>query len=584
MGFLSFYSFSSAQDQTLSDSLTSLYNSGAFNLDDELVVLKGMAANETNPDRKLEFSEWLISKANLRSNWNFLHIGHLQKGNALRVKGDLGQALESYFKSMEFAKRANDKIGVGKVTISIADTYSEIGNSPNAQRYYNEGIKLLRNTDDSVSLATALLNAGDEYFNSKKYDSAILFFQESGPIFSKINYQIGTAYNLGNLGMVYAEQGKDDLAERNINKAIDILESLQDYYPIAVYLTYMSDIYVRQNDLRTALSYVNRSLALATRYGLKDQISEAFLKLAELNEKNGNLAQSYKYYKSHVAYRDSVKNLESIQVMADLRTDYEVAQKQIEVDLQKKNKRIITWASAIALLLIGLLVLGLFRRYQFIKATNKLIEEEKDRSEKLLLNILPEETANELKENGKVQAKKFESVTVLFTDFEGFTAWAERVEPVRLVESIDFYFKAFDEIITKYGLEKIKTIGDSYMCAGGLPTYCATHASDVIKASKEMIRFVEDLPLKDERFLHFSMRVGVHTGPVVAGIVGTKKWQYDIWGDTVNIASRMESMSELGRVNLSESTHDIIKNEFSCEFRGEIEVKNRGFLKMYFLT
>ena len=229
-------------------------------------------------------------------------------------------------------------------------------------------------------------------------------------------------------------------------------------------------------------------------------------------------------------------------------------------------------------------MLGLFRRYQFIKATNKLIEEEKDRSEKLLLNILPEETANELKENGKVQAKKFESVTVLFTDFEGFTAWAERVEPVRLVESIDFYFKAFDEIITKYGLEKIKTIGDSYMCAGGLPTYCATHASDVIKASKEMIRFVEDLPLKDERFLHFSMRVGVHTGPVVAGIVGTKKWQYDIWGDTVNIASRMESMSELGRVNLSESTHDIIKNEFSCEFRGEIEVKNRGFLKMYFLT
>lgn len=584
LGSLSFFSLCSAQDQSLADSLILHYHSGSFPLDDELVLLKSIAANETNPDRKLEFSELLISKATPPSHWNYLHIGHLQKGNALRVKGELGQALESYYKSIDFAQKANDQIGVGKLTISIADTYSEIGNSSNAQRYYDEGIKLLRNTNDSVSLATALLNAGDEYFNSKKYDSAILFFQESGSIFNKINYQIGTAYNLGNLGMVYAEQGKDDLAARDINQAIEILESLQDYYPIAVYLTYMSDIYLRQQDISTALSYANRSLTLATRYRLKDQISEAFLKLAELHEKNGDVEQSYRYYKSHIAYRDSVKNLESIQVMADLRTDYEVTQKQIEVDLQKKNKQIIAWASGIALFLVGLMVLGLFRRYQFIKATNKIIEEEKDRSDKLLLNILPEETATELKEHGKVKAKKFESVTVLFTDFEGFTALAERVEPERLVESIDVYFKAFDEIITRYGLEKIKTIGDSYMCAGGLPVYSRTHARDVILAAKEMLRFVEDLHGKEERHLHLSMRVGVHTGPVIAGIVGTKKWQYDIWGDTVNIASRMESMSALGRVNISESTHEIIKDEFSCEFRGEIEVKNRGFLKMYFLT
>jgi adenylate cyclase len=153
-----------------------------------------------------------------------------------------------------------------------------------------------------------------------------------------------------------------------------------------------------------------------------------------------------------------------------------------------------------------------------------------------------------------------------------------------LVKSLDFYFKGFDEITTRYGLEKIKTIGDSYMCACGLHTPNQTNARNVIYAAKEMIELVNrELNAKDE-LIHFEVRIGIHTGPVVAGIVGTKKWQYDIWGDTVNIASRMESMSKPGRVNLSETTYQQIKDEFTCEYRGEIEVKNHGSLKMYFLT
>ena len=144
MGFLTFFSYSSAQDQTLADSLIIRYHSGSFKMVDELVMLKSIVANETNPDIKLEFSELLIQKATPHSLWNFLHIGNLQKGNALRVKGDLGKALESYFKSIDFAKKTDDQIGIGKLTISIADTYSEIGNAQNAQRYYIEGIELLR--------------------------------------------------------------------------------------------------------------------------------------------------------------------------------------------------------------------------------------------------------------------------------------------------------------------------------------------------------------------------------------------------------------------------------------------------------
>ncbi|MCK5469203.1 MAG: adenylate/guanylate cyclase domain-containing protein, partial [Cyclobacteriaceae bacterium] len=165
-----------------------------------------------------------------------------------------------------------------------------------------------------------------------------------------------------------------------------------------------------------------------------------------------------------------------------------------------------------------------------------------------------------------------------------FTKFAEYVEPEQLIKSIDFYFKEFDEITTKYGLEKIKTIGDAYMCAGGLPTENQTHARKVILAAKEMIELVNrELQTQDD-LIHFEIRIGVHTGPLVAGIVGTKKWQYDIWGDTVNIASRMESNSESGMVNLSETTYYEIKDEFPCEYRGELEVKNHGPMKMYFLS
>ncbi len=214
----------------------------------------------------------------------------------------------------------------------------------------------------------------------------------------------------------------------------------------------------------------------------------------------------------------------------------------------------------------------------------KAISKETKRSENLLLNILPVEIAKELKQKGKVDAVKFDQVTVLFTDFVEFARSAEHIPPEELVESIDYYYKGFDEITTKYGLEKIKTVGDSYMCASGLPTISKTHAKSAIMAAKDMIELVNKALNADDGLSHFEVRVGIHTGPVVAGIVGIKKWQYDIWGDTVNIASRMESTSDPGRINLSETTYQQIKDEFPCTYRGEIEVKNHGALKMYFLS
>jgi adenylate cyclase len=585
-----------SQNQKVADSLVKIYQNGNLGNSEKLELLRNLSFNEVNNlGLSLKYAEELIALSKLEKNYLYLHRGYYQKGNKHRLAGDLNKALDAFFKSIEAAIKANFITGEGIAYSAIADVYSVMGNSNNAEIYYNKAIKLLRKADNPTALASSLLNAGDEYFKNKKYGLALKRFEESGNIFKKVDYLSGTAYTLGNIGMVYAKQGKDDLAKENISKAIKILEELKDYYAISDYLTYMSDIYLKQNDWNSSLGYAKRSLELAKKYGLKEQLSASNLKLSQLYEKAGNQGESLKYFKNHIAYRDSVTNLKSVQQMADLRTNYEVSQKQIEVDLLEKDSQIlqlkqkkqrnIIYGTVFSSFLIFLLALGLFRRYQFIKKTNHIIEKEKNRSDNLLLNILPEETAYELKQSGKVQAKRFESVTVLFTDFEGFTHYAEKLSPEKLVESVDFYFSKFDAIMEKYGLEKIKTVGDAYMCAGGLPFPTEDHAYKMVLAAFEIAEFVnESKKQHSPDQTRFEIRIGISTGPLVAGVVGIKKFAYDIWGDTVNIASRMETNSEPGKVNISEYTYKLIKDFFDCEYRGEIEVKNRGMMKMYFVN
>ena len=578
----------SAQDQKAADSLKVIYKQNKKTGVDKLELLRNLSFNEIHDLKlSLHYANELIRLSKIQNNYTYLHRGYLQKGNACRLLGDLNKALESFFKSKEAAIKADFDAGQGSANMSIADVYSVIGNPSNARLYYEQAITILRRTHDSLSLATALLNAGEEYANSKNYKIALAYYNESGILFKKLKYEIGTAYQIGNTGMLYAETRKDAKAMNQIKKAISILEKNKDYYAISDYLTYMSDIYIKRNNPEKALEYATQSLNLATKYGLKKQISISNEKISELYQKSENYEKALQFFKKYIVYKDSLKSIDIVQKIADTRTNYEIAQKQIEVDLlnqQKKNQRIMIISSFVFLFLSLLLVIGLYRRYQFIKKTKKIIEKEKNISNSLLLNILPEETAQELKKNGKVVAKRYELATVLFTDFEGFTNYSEDLPPEKLVESIDYYFSKFDEIIDKYDLEKIKTIGDSYMCAGGIPFETDDHAYQVILAALDIIDFVEQSNnrLLDDQ-INFKVRVGVNSGSIVAGIVGTKKFAYDIWGDTVNIASRMESNSETGKINISENTYQLVKEQFSCKYRGEIQVKNKGMMKMYFV-
>ena len=263
-----------------------------------------------------------------------------------------------------------------------------------------------------------------------------------------------------------------------------------------------------------------------------------------------------------------------------------------EAEVRAKNQEIYLFAAAgIAgiMLLLALLLYSRFvakrRTAKSLEEKNLQIEEERSRSDELLLNILPASIAEELKTNGKAQARQYKEATVFFSDFINFTSIAENLSPQELVQELDKCFKAFDFIISQYDdIEKIKTIGDAYMCASGLSDR-KSMPNSMVKAALEMQEFLEEQ--KQERIRmgkpYFEARIGIHTGPVVAGVVGVKKFAYDIWGDTVNTAARVEANSEAGKVNISETTYGLIKYDFECIHRGKVQAKNKGLLDMYYV-
>ena len=225
-------------------------------------------------------------------------------------------------------------------------------------------------------------------------------------------------------------------------------------------------------------------------------------------------------------------------------------------------------------------------RTKEIEKQKEIIEEAKAQSDSLLLNILPGEIADELKKFGKSFARKHEQVSVLFSDIKGFTSIAESLSPVKLVAQLDDIFGAFDNIIAKYGMEKIKTIGDAYMCASGLPQSDSENAVKAVKAALDMQHFIKGFGVanKIQNLPVYEIRIGINTGPIVAGVVGTKKFVYDIWGDTVNLASQMEQHSEPGKVNISGETYNLIKDYFQFTHRGKIAAKSKGQVDMYFVN
>ncbi|MFA6294206.1 MAG: adenylate/guanylate cyclase domain-containing protein [Victivallales bacterium] len=216
---------------------------------------------------------------------------------------------------------------------------------------------------------------------------------------------------------------------------------------------------------------------------------------------------------------------------------------------------------------------------EILQMQSELILREKNQSEKLLLNTLPVKVVNELKEFGKSEPHLFENVTVFFSDIVGFTEKSNTLEPKVLISELNDIFTAFDEIVVGNGGERIKTIGDAYLCVCGMPIPDPNHAFNIVKSAVEMIDFIKG---RNENSIHkWNIRVGINSGSVIGGIVGVRKYIYDVFGDAVNTASRMESNSSPMKINISESTYNLVKDSFEFTDRGEVEVKGKGKMRMF---
>lgn len=273
-----------------------------------------------------------------------------------------------------------------------------------------------------------------------------------------------------------------------------------------------------------------------------------------------------------------ISNLEERKKMSDILI------KKNELELEHKRsqqKFLILGLSLVVLISLLLLFITVNRR-----RVNKILEIEKKKSDALLLNILPREIAIELKNTSKTVARSYELATVMFADIKNFTKLSAQLSPSDLIEELDYLFGAFDKIILKYNIEKIKIIGDCYMCVGGIPQANDTNPLDIVHAAIEMQDFMT--AMREDRLknggLIYDIRIGINTGPIVAGVIGSMKFAYDVWGHTVNIASRLEAACEARKINISSSTYECIQDKFECTYRGRMDVKGKSGLEMYYVS
>ena len=507
-------------------------------------------------------------------------------------RSDYPKALEYALKSLKINEELGDKKALATNYGNIANIYNNQGNYATALEYYSNALKIFEELEKKDGIAITLGNMGNTYSNLSNYAKALEFSERALKMSEELKDTHGIASDLGNISGAYANLRNYPKALEFGLRAIKLFEELGDKNDLIAnvgnvgecYLDIARDSLVRQTaaekkeKLTSAIEYLTKAVAIAKEIGDLDYLQTYSQYLSEAQKMTGDYRSALASYEQYVTMHDSVFGSVNKIKIIELERKREQDLKSLAL-AKKHNERIFFIA---AMLLLIMVILFMFRNYFLQKRSNSLLSVEKKRSDDLLLNILPAEVADELKEKGTAEAKYFDHVTVMFTDFVGFTKAGEKMTPQQLVDELHSCFKAFDEIIRKNNIEKIKTVGDAYLAASGLPIPNPEHATAMVRAAREIAAFMHERK-KQMGDKTFEVRIGVHSGNVVAGIVGVIKFAYDIWGDTVNTAARMEENSEPGKVNISQTTYELVKDEFRCSYRGEIDAKNKGVMKMYFV-
>ncbi len=593
---------------------------------------------ETNIDSLFVEAKTLIEFGKKNNYPLAISYGYRLIGEGYYEQGLLSTSLENFNKSYDIIVQ----LGLEKQFSSLINTLgilqSNLGNSAKALEHFELGLKISKNQGNKETMELCITNIGGIYYSLKNFDKALEYYEQGKTLEKEMGDRVGYASSLNLISRVLIDKGNTEKAKSYLNEAILVFEEEQEEYGRLEAYFILAEISTINQDYLKALDYFQKCAnseiienSSESKAYLYTSIGDVYIKLKQFDQAKANceiglanakaaglisekiraskcLYNAYKavnnekaalnYLEESIAVEDSLKTQEAYIKITQMEVEKQALNDSIQaakerfelqlahqIEVQQKNRiRNIILFIAVFVIIISI---GLYSRWKSTQKSKAIIEKEKERSENLLLNILPADIAKELKEKGKADARDFDIVSILFTDFKGFTKAAEKLSAKALVHEINDCFKAFDHVIEKYKIEKIKTIGDAYMAAGGLPIPDKHSVKNTVLAGLEMQDFIINRKEKAdlENRISFEMRVGIHTGPIVAGIVGVKKFQFDIWGDTVNTAARMESSGKVNKVNISQFTYELIKDDplFDFEYRGRIMAKGKGEIDMYFV-
>lgn len=505
---------------------------------------------------------------------------HFRLAGCLHQNYEYPQALGHYLEAKHLFETLKNKKGEGMVLSDLGWFYRDCDNMMSALEAGFRALEIHEQLRDTIAIIYDLQNLAIFHDETARYETALELYLRALKLLKDPEPMI-----LNNIANTYKNKKEYDLAIQYAQESLKIALETNDDYPLPFVYSTLCEIYTRLNRLPEALEYGRKCLEMAEANADLETLKIAQMNLSDIYERKGDMSAALRYFKGYIAARDSITNEEKNREITRRSLQFEFDKKEAvaaaELGRQKTVRNAFIGGFVLMLALAGLI----FRSFRREQHTKTIIALEKQKSDDLLLNILPATAADELKTKGHSDARLFDHATVLFSDFKDFTRVSERVSPAELVKMIDLYFSEFDRIVTRHGIEKIKTVGDAYVCANGLNQSGTDRPQAVVQAALDIQAFVGQFKAEAERKGQpfFECRIGIHTGPVVAGVVGLKKFTYDIWGDTVNVAARMEQNGAPGRINISEDTHQLVRDDFACQFRGKIEAKNKGEINMYFV-
>lgn len=557
----------------------------------------------------------------LENNYTSL-AGHSKNGYGMvwLTLADYTKSLQSFQQSLTFFEEANDLQGKAYATSNLGAVYDALGNYDLALENYLEAARINESLANKDEMATNYNNIGTIHASQDNFDTAFQYYTKAITLFEEVESKEGLAYTFNNLGQFFARYNyhdeaygfylkalrlnieldhKSDLAD-SFNNIASVFEIKENYSKATEYYENALGIYQELDNLKGAINVTNnlgtieykrkdyeRALELHTSafeasktLQYNEGLEASIFNLSMDYEALGMTTEAIDYKSLYIELQKMIFSEEQNENIANAQIVYETEKKDAEIE--QKSQAIKEQEARVKrqLIIIGIAVVIIF----VVTFLGYLIYKERQRSEKLLLNILPKKVADDLKIYGKTEPENFENCSIYFSDIVSFTSTSENLDPKYLIEELSDMFTTFDGIMESYGCERIKTIGDAYMAVSGMPVPNENHAENMIDASLDILDALKERGEKSE--INWRIRIGVNSGKIVGGVVGVKKYLYDVFGDTINTASRMESNSEPMRLNISPSTYEMVKgktNKYVFTEREAIEVKGKGQLKMYFV-